>query len=171
MRERRWKGSERWKEKEWRAMGKSRGLRGKDGGRKGACLVRSKRGKIRDEKACLGWRKYSRGLEAQGPSQKSCSTHWCHWVHPLAFMLQKSVRVCVLSTCFQAQLLYSSPLWLLLGAFRYVFLFAVTWINSTGCIDWSWTAPCPAQQLTVSGYAENPFPVICFGSQPLALPL
>lgn len=38
-------------------------------------LVRSKREKIRDEKACLRWRKYSRGLEALGLFQKSHSTH------------------------------------------------------------------------------------------------
>ena len=30
---------------------------------------------IRDEKACLRWRKYSRGLEALGLFQKSYSTH------------------------------------------------------------------------------------------------
>lgn len=151
-------------------MGKRRGLRGKDGGRKGACLVRSKRGKIRDEKACLGWRKYSRGLEAQGPSQKSCSTHWCHWVH---HWLSCYKRVCECVFCLRV-LKCSCSTAPPCGCYLELldkFLFTVSWINSTGCIDWSWTAPCPAQQLTVSGYAENPFPVICFGSQPLALPL
>lgn len=39
-----------------RVEGNGKRVEGKDGGRKGACLVRSKRGKIRDEKACLGWR-------------------------------------------------------------------------------------------------------------------
>lgn len=55
-------------------------MRGKDRGRhrvekKRSSSVRSKRGKIRDEKACLRWRKYSRGLEALGLFQKSYSTH------------------------------------------------------------------------------------------------
>lgn len=47
MKDERKKSGGQWEEKR---------VEGKDGGRKGACLVRSKRGKIRDEKACLGWR-------------------------------------------------------------------------------------------------------------------
>lgn len=156
--------------------------------------MRSKRGKmIRDEKACLRW-KYSRGLEALGLFQKSYSTHWCHWVHPLAFMVQKSVCECVLFVCIYAfsgaamHLLCSSSLWLMQSfverfcwhktrLYHYEgppspLPFGVWWINSTGCIGWPWTAPAlPGDWLTVSGYAENPFPVICFGPQPLALPL
>lgn len=64
--------------------GKGNGLKGgkgwrqaEGGKRKGAGRVRSRREEkmIRDEKACLRWRKYSRGLEALGLFQKSYSTH------------------------------------------------------------------------------------------------
>lgn len=85
MREGRWKGVKKKDERrksggqwEGKRVEGGKGWRQAEGGkRKGAGRVRSRREEkmIRDEKACLRWRKYSRGLEALGLFQKSYSTH------------------------------------------------------------------------------------------------
>lgn len=78
---------------------------------------------IRDEKACLRWRKYSRGLEALGLFQKSYSNSLMSPGAAIGFHATKEcVRVCVV-LCLSAavHVLYSSSLWLLYTALEISF--------------------------------------------------